>query len=54
MRDSPEELHPLAKTAAKEMSSKNRNISRPLTRELTRRRPELLVDNKPDPGGRVE
>ena len=25
-----------------------------LTPELTRRRPELIVDNKPDPGGRVE
>ena len=25
-----------------------------LTPELTRRRPELVVDNKPDPGGRVE
>ena len=25
-----------------------------LTRELTRRRPELVADNKPDPGGRVE
>ena len=25
-----------------------------LTLELTRRRPELSADNKPDPGGRVE
>ena len=28
--------------------------SKCLTRELTRRRPELFADNKPDPGGRVE
>jgi len=25
-----------------------------LTPELTRRRPELIVDTKPNPGGRVE
>jgi len=30
------------------------NVDWCLTLELTRRRPELLIDNMPDPGGRVE
>ena len=35
-------------------ANKAKVFIRGLTLELTRRRPELIDDNKPDPGGRVE